>query len=669
MSGPSSPDCRRRSPLPAPLVAPGARGRSSTGRPPRALSGLDRRGRTAHHPRAEREAFLALAQDYQRDAFIRRFWQVRDPFPQTARNELEERWEERVGARARALRRPHGRARAADPVQRRAGGRVAVALPGGLVPLEIWYYPGSRVSCAGTSPSSSTRQRRRRPLPHLAPRARASAAARPSCARCRGHEGDLHAAIAEQLPRAATTSLGSLAAAVDWARDRGRRVLPKPGEEWLRTFLAYSTDLPAGAAPFPAQLDLAFPAATRAARWSRACSRCRARRRRPSGSRSAGIYNFLVDGEVLRKGELFEHFRYRFILPEASAAGDTIPLVFQRYLRPGAYTLILKVEDVGGKRFFRESGSSRCRPSSDGGPRVAAARRPAAPPRVRSGSPTRAALAEANAPLEPPGRADHPHPAAAPGAAHRQGPGGGADDGRRDRPGELPARRQARADQGEPAVQRGAEPRRPARASTAAGGGAWTPPGRSWPRTRCCSTPARTASRCGWSSRRRGKAYRAEPARPGRGRGARGGEARPGRVLPQRDPARDPLPAAVRAAAPAPPGQAARPTSARWPTWRTATRPRTWSWSTPRESRDQVTSHFVELYTTVVDRRGRPVEGLPQDDFTVFEDGVEQQVRRFELVRDLPIYAGVLLDTSASMGEERRQADAACAAPCASSRT
>jgi GWxTD domain-containing protein len=44
----------------------------------------------------ERDAFLRLEKDYQRDAFIRRFWAVRDPYPDTARNELQESWDARV---------------------------------------------------------------------------------------------------------------------------------------------------------------------------------------------------------------------------------------------------------------------------------------------------------------------------------------------------------------------------------------------------------------------------------------------------------------------------------------------------------------------------------------------------------------------------------------------
>jgi VWFA-related protein len=61
---------------------------------------------------------------------------------------------------------------------------------------------------------------------------------------------------------------------------------------------------------------------------------------------------------------------------------------------------------------------------------------------------------------------------------------------------------------------------------------------------------------------------------------------------------------------------------------------------------------FVELYTSVLDRRGRPVDGLSAADFQVFENDEPQEIRRFELVRDLPIHAGVLLDTSTSMLEE-----------------
>jgi len=69
-----------------------------------------------------------------------------------------------------------------------------------------------------------------------------------------------------------------------------------------------------------------------------------------SGRRS---YDFALTGEVLRGDELFESFRYRFDAPAAEAV-DTVPLIFQRLLRPGEFRLVLKLEDLHDGGFWRD---------------------------------------------------------------------------------------------------------------------------------------------------------------------------------------------------------------------------------------------------------------------------------------------------------------------------
>jgi VWFA-related protein len=57
----------------------------------------------------------------------------------------------------------------------------------------------------------------------------------------------------------------------------------------------------------------------------------------------------------------------------------------------------------------------------------------------------------------------------------------------------------------------------------------------------------------------------------------------------------------------------------------------------------------VELPVTVLEKGGKPVENLQQENFRVLEDGIEQTISHFALHRDLPIRLGIVIDTSGSM--------------------
>ena len=77
------------------------------------------------------------------------------------------------------------------------------------------------------------------------------------------------------------------------------------------------------------------------------------------------------------------------------------------------------------------------------------------------------------------------------------------------------------------------------------------------------------------------------------------------------------------------------------------------------ENAERVEVDFVELYTSVVDRDGRPVTDLPESAFQVFEDSRRQKIARFSSVTDLPLTLGVVIDTSGSMLDSLGQARAA----------
>src|SRR5262249_53364983 len=71
---------------------------------------------------------------------------------------------------------------------------------------------------------------------------------------------------------------------------------------------------------------------------------------------------------------------------------------------------------------------------------------------------------------------------------------------------------------------------------------------------------------------------------------------------------------------------------------------------------------LVEPYTAVVDKNGRPAEGLGREDFQIKEDGAPQEGVRFDEVKDLPIQTAILLDTSPSMEKSLDEAQQAALA-------
>ena len=297
----------------------------------------------------ERRVFGELRHAYQRDAFVQRFWAVRDPYPETPQNEFRERFdrvvelaEERFGA-ARDARFEalllHG-----EPLRTF---RTTCQL---LRTLDVWHYPhspavrgefylvflrqggGFRLWTAADGLSG---------ILAFAGAATDRAAALDRIGRECSRGGDV---------------LAALGLALDWqAMDAEAPAPGRAGDEWALVFLDRSTETPAGAETLPAEIAMRYPGRRGGRTVVQAIVGIDPADLPAAGD---GARRFVLDGEVLRRGELFESFRYRFDRPAPAGGGEaraSIPLVAQRYLRPGAYRLVVKVREEETGRFFGAS--------------------------------------------------------------------------------------------------------------------------------------------------------------------------------------------------------------------------------------------------------------------------------------------------------------------------
>jgi VWFA-related protein len=631
----------------------------------------------------ERQVFLSLTRDYQRDDFIQRFWEVRDPYPETPRNELRDAWEERLKA---------AQERFGNVVEDRARVLLIHGEPAHVFhsrcmevvqPLEIWAYDHTPHVRRGfalvfVQDGRATRGRYRLWAPSEGPDALLTLQARGR------NPAKVDFSALADCPEGNEIA-GYLSQAVDEGQLEARgQVLPKPGDEWLSSFAASSTDLPPGAQALPAELELSFPGRAGSRTVVQGLLRVPRDAAVPQHLQDHSFYSFMIDGEVVRKDELFEHFRYRFSLPEAqalqpaagAAAAAEIPLVFQRYLRPGAYTLVLKLEDTGGKRYFRAerelevpvitaeaagaaasaAGGAAASPAAAGETAPSAAARgaitaggAAAGPGMAAGPGVKAALAEANRSIRSGDQSVRllaPPEGLLTGAVRVDAIVAGSDidhvrfllDGHP----ELIKRRPPFSVD----LNLGPQPRAHVIKAVAEAAN-----GRALAEDQLLlnAGPHRFGIRL--IEPQSGRHYTASLRAEAKVEIPEGDKL--DRVEFYRD---DTLVASlyqppwtqvilipdtgklsyVRAVAYLPDGNSSEDLVLV---------------NSPNAG-ERIDVQMVELYTTVTDRRGRPIEKLTRDDFKVYEDGAEQTVRRFERVQDLPIYAGVMLDTSGSMVDQ-----------------
>ena len=312
----------------------------------------------------EREAFLEVTQDYQRRAWIERFWRLRDSYPDTPRNEFRARWEERLLYARQEFDEPRSDRTRMFLLNGEPGGRLKFQCTMVTWPIEIWFYQrsdtvGHEFFLLFYRRANQARYELWHPadgLDRLLDFGVSTQAAAGDIQSCK--DGDTAAAAINWLLRSNGMEFAMLMA---------RLIEPPeaPSAEWTLTFEAYTTDVPEDAEPLDASLEVRYPARYQARTVVEAVVEIDPASARRDAVGGQSSYNFFLTGEVLREDALFENFRYKFDLPlgtdgdldaganAANGDGAPILLTFERRLRPGAYRLVLKIEDLSGARFAR----------------------------------------------------------------------------------------------------------------------------------------------------------------------------------------------------------------------------------------------------------------------------------------------------------------------------
>ena len=290
----------------------------------------------------EREKLRELTGESEREMFIQGFWQARDPYPQTPRNELREQWESRMQVmhqRWGSLQDDRSRV---VLLQGEATTAFVASCPE-TGTFEVWVYEPRyrakyRTVLVFQEDGTGSPARLWQPGPGAV---------------------DLAAAATE-----ACTHREKLAEEAKWIRWAGaesykammERALAKPRpREWISSFQPIAVDAPSQGASFNAGLYVDYAGRMQDKVVVRVLLAV-APESLPQGQAVPvrNQHEFLLAGQVLAGNGAPESFLYRFrARPRAAAAGpQAIPLTFERYLAPGRYQLRVKLEHLPTQSYF-----------------------------------------------------------------------------------------------------------------------------------------------------------------------------------------------------------------------------------------------------------------------------------------------------------------------------
>ena len=295
----------------------------------------------------EREIFLEIQQDYQRDKFIDSFWKRRTIDAQGIRTDYRAVYTRRVEQAIEQFRDLHNDRARMFVVNGPPDAVVVVDCQEVYVPMQIWYYERLEVMKSKAylifyAPYGSGPYKLWLPIDGrgvlLVGVGSQTTAARPvDIQRC------FEWRSVEQALQYSAALLGSGAFGL---QAQSQLFQPPPVEtEGVDQILSMTTDLHEGAADLAVAKLVRFPD-MRSNKLGMDLSLLVPKAElKPRALGEESFYNVDVIGEIVKDDRLIDNFKYRFDIPVGEIGGEKIPLTVRRYLYPGQYKLVLKISD------------------------------------------------------------------------------------------------------------------------------------------------------------------------------------------------------------------------------------------------------------------------------------------------------------------------------------
>jgi Ca-activated chloride channel family protein len=295
----------------------------------------------------EREVFLQIKENYQRDKFMDAFWRRRSFDSQGLRTDYRAVYTHRVQVAMQEFGDLHNDRSKMFVINGPPDAVIPIDCPDVYVPIQIWYYERieslkSKVYLLFYEPYGMPPYKLWLPIDGrgvlLVGVGSTTLAARvPDIERCFEYRS------VEQALQYSTAVLGGGAFGL-----QSQSILFKPPTvetEGVDQILSMTTDLHEGASDLPVSKLIHFPEMRLNKLGMDLSLLVPKAELKPRALGEETFYNVDIIGEVVKDDRLVDNFKYRFDIPTEEIGGDKIPLTVRRYLYPGTYKLVLKISD------------------------------------------------------------------------------------------------------------------------------------------------------------------------------------------------------------------------------------------------------------------------------------------------------------------------------------